>query len=261
MSDSYSESPKAMTHIREQIQSGNISWTWPIILVFTRLFLAILAQGLTAGIFALQNHSDPWAAAAPWWIVYGTIIDLGCLGFLVCLTRKEGIRLFDLINFKRQKLGRDLLLAFGLIFLFVILIVIGGGVTGKLIYGSGPVPAIMVPLPFLGSLYALLVWPIIWGIAEEMTYMGYALPRLEVLSGKGWVAILIVAFGWAIQHSAMPLLWDWQWAGYRFGSSLLVGIVLPIIYLKTRRLLPFIMAHWVANALSVRLTVIQPIQS
>ena len=64
-----------------------------------------------------------------------------------------------------------------------------------------------------------------------MTYQGYALPRLEALSGRAWLAIIIVSFGWALQHSALPLMWDWRWALYRFGSSLLIGIVIPIIYL------------------------------
>ena len=80
-----------------------------------------------------------------------------------------------------------------------------------------------------------------------MTYQGYSLPRLEILSGRGWLAVLIVGFGWAIQHSALPLLPDWQWAIYRFASSLPFSIVLPIVYLRIRRLLPFIMAHWAAD--------------
>jgi len=248
-------------NIQERVQTGQITWKWPVLLVFARLFFAVIAHALVAGLFMIKGHSTPWQAAAPWWIVSGTLIDIGCLILLVKLTRREGIRLIDLINFQRERLGRDLLLGLGLTVLFIILAMIGGMVAGPLIYGSIPVPAIMVPLPLWGTLYSLLIWPLIWAFAEELTYQGFALPRLEVLAGKKWLAVLIVSFGWAIQHSALPLLGDWRWAVYRFASSLLIGIVLPIIFFRTRRLLPFILAHWAANFVSVLMTVVLPLMT
>ena len=258
MNASTTELPNSKAKIQECLQAGHITWRWPVIIVFARLIFAILAQALVAGLFMIQGHPTPWQAAAPWWIVYGTLIDIGCLVLLARLTRREGIRLVGLISFQRQHLGRDLLLGLVFIVLFIILAVSGGIIFGPLIYGVNPAPAIMRPLPLWGTLYSLLIWPIIWAFAEEMTYQGYALPRLEVLSGRAWLAVIIVGFGWALQHSALPLMADWRWAVYRFGSSLLIGIVLPIIYLRTRRLLPFIIAHWAANLVSVLMTVILP---
>jgi len=254
------ELPNSKAKLQERFQEGHITWKWPVIIVFARLILAVLAQALIAGLFMLQGHPTPWQAAAPWWIVYGTLIDIGCLVLLARLTRREGIRLVDLISFQRQRLGRDLLLGLGFILLYIALAFGGGIITGLLIYGANPAPAVMVPLPLWGTLYSLIVWPIIWAFAEEMTYQGYALPRLEVLSERRWMAVLIVGFGWALQHSAMPLMSDWRWAAYRFGSSLLIGFVLPIIYLRLRprRLFPFILAHWAANFVSVLLTVVLP---
>jgi membrane protease YdiL (CAAX protease family) len=246
------------TKLQERLQEGRITWKWPVIIVFARLVLAIIAQTLVAGLYMLKGHPTPWQAAAPWWIVYGTLIDIGCFVLLARLARREGIRLLDLISFQRQRLGKDLLLGVGFIPLFIILVVAGGITTGLLIYGATPAPATMLPLPLWGTLYSLIVWPIIWAFAEEMVYQGYALPRLEALSGRAWLAVIIVGFGWAIQHSALPLMWDWRWALYRFGSSLLIGIVIPIIYLRTRRLVPFIIAHWAANFVAVLMTVVLP---
>ena len=251
--------PNSRAKLQERLQAGRITWRWPLIIVFARLIFAVLAQALVAGLYMLKGYPTPWQAAAPWWIVYGTLIDIGCLVLLAWLARREGIRLFDLISYQRQHLGRDLLLGMGFVVLFIILAIGGGIIFGPLIYGATPAPAIMVPLPLWGALYSLLVWPIIWALAEEMTYQGYSLPRLEVLSGRKWLAVLIVSFGWAVQHSALPLIMDWRWAIYRFGSSLLIGIVLPIIYLRTRRLLPFIIAHWAANFVSVLMTVVLPL--
>lgn len=40
---------------------------------------------------------------------------------------------------------------------------------------------------------------------------------------------------------------------WRFGSSLLLGLAAALVYLRLRQLLPLIVAHWAANALSVLL--------
>ncbi|MES0489197.1 MAG: CPBP family intramembrane glutamic endopeptidase [Leptospirales bacterium] len=251
--------PNSKVKLEERIQAGTITWKWPLILVFARLIFAVLAQALVAGIFMLQGHATPWEAAAPWWPVYGTLLDIGCLVLLVRLARKEGIRLFDLVSFQRQKLRRDLLLGVGFLVLLTILGVIGSIITGLLVYGSTPAPAIVVPLPLWGGLYSLLIWPIFWAIAEQMTYVGYALPRLEILSGKAWLAVIIVTFGWALQHSALPLMWDWHWAVYRFGATLLIGFAISIMYFRIRRLLPLIIVHWAANFVSVLTFVVLPV--
>jgi hypothetical protein len=221
------ELPNSKIDIQQRLREGLITWGWPLTMVFARLIFAFLAQAFVAGLYMLRGHVNPWQAAAPWWIVYGTLIDLGCLILLIRLTRREGIRLGDLIGFQNQQLGRTVLLGLGFIVLYLALAMTGGIITEILIYGTVRAPAVMMPLPFWGTLYSLVVWPLIWAFAEEMTYQGYALP---------W----------------MP---DWRWALYRFGSSLLIGMVLPIIYLRTRRLAPFIIAHWAANFVAVLMTV------
>ena len=258
MNSSITELPNSKSELRDRLQAGSITWKWPFLDVFARLVLAVLAQAFVAGLFMLKGHPTHWLAAAPWWIVYGTLIDVGCLVLLARLTRNEGIRLSDLISFQRQRLGRDLLLSVGFVFLFVVLAFLGGMIFAPLIYGATPAPEPMMPLPLLGALYSVLIWPIFWAIAEQMTYQSYSLPRIEVLSGRRCLAVFIVAFGWAIQHSALPLLPDWRWALYRFGSSLLIAIVLPILYLRIRRLLPFILAHWAADLLSALMLVLLP---
>ena len=114
-----------------------------------------------------QRPSNPLASGSPWWIVYGTLIDIGCFVLLARLAQREGIRLLDLISFQRQRLGKDLLIGVGFIPLFIILVVAGGITTGLLIYGATPAPATMVPLPLWGTLYSLIVWPIIWAFAKR----------------------------------------------------------------------------------------------
>ena len=244
--------------LRGRAQAGTLTWIWPLLMVFARLFLAVIVQALVAGLFALRGSPTPWQAAAPWWVVYGTLIDFGCLALLAWLTRRESMRLFGLLNFERGRLGRDLLIGLGYVVLYFVLFMAGGMIFGPAFYGAGQAPSPYGDLPLWGALYSLLVWPVLWAIAEQMTYLGYSLPRLEVLSGRGWLAVLIVSIGWAVQHSALPLMPGWRWAAYRFASALPIAIVLPIVYLRTRRLLPFIVAHWALDIVGVLMYVLLP---
>ena len=68
MNMSITESPNSISKIQERLQTGSITWAWPIMIVFARLVLAVVAQALVAGIFMLQGHPTPWVAAAPWWV-------------------------------------------------------------------------------------------------------------------------------------------------------------------------------------------------
>jgi uncharacterized protein len=258
MNSVQTNSPNSVQAISERVHDLRIGWKWPLILVVTRLLLAVILQALLAWFFWLRGVAEPWETAAPWWIVYGTLIDLGCILFIVRQLRKEGLRLFDLFGYKRKRLGKDLLLGLGLTVPFFLLAVIGGMLSGGLIYGAPQAPVPMTLLPLWGTLYALIVWPLIWGIVEQLTYQGYALPRLEVLTGKRWVAVGIITLAWAAQHIAMPIMFDWRWGVYRFASSLLIGLGVTLMYVRLRRLLPLVIAHWLTDLASVITLVLLP---
>lgn len=223
-----------------------------MIMVFSRFVFALLFQALTAALFALRGDLQPWFSAGPWWTVYGSLIDLACLATMAVLLRREGLPFSSLLDFNRTLLWKDIRFALVLLLLFLVLALGGGTVAGMLIYG-GPAPTPMGGLPLAGALYSLIVWPALWGFTEQLTYMGYALPRLQILGGKTWLAIVIIAFGWGLQHTALPFLFDWQFALFRFVSTLPFAIIIPI-YLRTRRLTPFMLAHWGVDALAVAMT-------
>jgi hypothetical protein len=156
--------------LQERLKAGHITWIWPVMILFSRLVFAVLSQALVAGLFRLQGDSTPWQSAAPWWPVYGTLIDIGSLLLLSWLTRKEGIGLYDLMSFHRQHLQQDLVFAMGLAILIPSILIIGGEIVGSLLYGGAtPAPMPFGPLPPWGAFYALFVWPVFWAIAEEMT--------------------------------------------------------------------------------------------
>ena len=92
--------------------------------------------------------------------------------------------------------------------------------------------------------YGLALWWMIWSPTEETTYQAYVVPRLQALTGRTWIAFLIVGFCWAAQHCALPFIPDWRFLLFRFLSFLPGVLMLMLIYLRTRRLAPLIVAHW-----------------
>jgi hypothetical protein len=79
-------------------RSGQATWTRVLAVVCGRSVLAIAAQALVAVVFWLKGNSSPWQAAAPWWSVYATLIDVGCLALMMKFLRMEGIGLRDLVG-------------------------------------------------------------------------------------------------------------------------------------------------------------------
>jgi len=102
-------------------------------------------------------------------------------------------------------------------------------------------------LPLWGVVYSFSVWWLVWSPTEEMTYNGYALPRIEVLCGSRWRAIAIVGFWWALQHSFIPFILDWKYVVWRFVGFLPGVVAFTLIYMRIRRLPPLILAHWMMD--------------
>jgi len=227
-------------------------------MLFARAACAIAAQAIIALIFALRLSTTPWRNSEPWLPVYGTLIDAGCLVLLWRLTRREDIRLFDLVGFQRRRLGRDALLGFALIPVSLAFILAGIRAASWLLYGTFRPPYLFGPLPWPAALYGVLVWPFIWGLTEQMTYNGYLLPRFQVLSRSTSLAVALVAFAWSLQHAFMPLTFDAKFMLFRALSPLPFSIFSTLMYLRLRRLIPFVIAHALLDGASVLIGVLLP---
>jgi hypothetical protein len=235
--------------IRERAAAGHIPWIGPLLLVSARSVLWLTLQGLLALILLALHHPAPLRTAGNWWMLYGTLSDLCCLLGMRYFTRREGIRLRDLIGPIKMHWGRDLFFGLGLLVLSFPLFIAGGQLAAWVAYGSmAKVPMELVwqrhTLPLWATAYSLAVWWIIQSATEEMTYQGYALPRLEALTGRTWIAFSIVGFWWALQHCMIPFVPDWQYLAYRFVMMIPVLVMMMLVYLRIRRLAPLIFAHW-----------------
>jgi uncharacterized protein len=216
-------------------------------MLFARSGFAVAAQGLVAAVYAMRGSATPWRDAAAWLPVYGTLIDAGCLGLLWWLARREGVSLLDLIGFERRRLRRDLLMGLALIVPSLVFIFGGVMASSLLVYGNLDAPQIFEPLPLLPTLYAVLVFPLIWGITEQTTYNGYLLPRFQVLSGSTAFAVVAVAIVWSFQHAVMPLTFDADFMLYRALGPIPQSLFVTLVYLRMRRILPLAIAHWLMD--------------
>lgn len=249
----------SLRRLRERVAQGQVAWPALLLVVMGRTALMLLAQGLVALIFRLRGATHPWLAAAPWWTVYGTLIDAGCLALLWKVTRKEGIRLRDLIGPIRWRYGRDFFLGVGVLAVVFPFFVLGGLFSARLIYGTyqpNVFPGILGGrvLPLWAVIYSFSLWWMIWSPTEEMNYAGYALPRAQALSGRTWAAVLLVGFWWAVQHSFLPFVPEWRnfvWRSLAFAPGCVAFL---LIYLRTRRLAPLIVAHWSMDIIATVMT-------
>jgi membrane protease YdiL (CAAX protease family) len=244
--------------VQHSLNNRRPSWPGSLLMLAARLGFAVAVQAVVACVLFLRGEATPWLSAAPWWTVYGTLIDVGCLLALIYWMRRERGRLSDLVDMQPARLGRDFLIGLAYAAGILPFAVLGGFLGTALIYGPalGPIP--IGPLPLVGALYSFLIWPVVWASTEEVTYLGYVLPRLEILTGRTSLAFMMVVFFWSVQHCAMPLRLDLRFMLWRAITSLPVVAVLSLIFIRTRRLPPLIVAHWTADALAVLVTALLP---
>ena len=235
--------------IEKRVSLGQIRWAAPLLFLPARIVFMLVSQAIFAAVFRLEGLASPWRAAGPWWTVWGTLVDMGCLACLFFLTRRENLRIRDLLGPLPRWLVPKGIACFLLIFPFLLL---GGSLASWLVYHSwhAPMPLGEIwgrHLPLWGVLYSLLIWWPIWSVTEEFTYQGYLASRLAALSRHRWVPYCLVSFWWALQHSFIPFVADWRLILFRFLAFVPGALVFLAVYLRTRRLAPLIVAHWMMD--------------
>jgi hypothetical protein len=245
--------PNSWESLVRRLNTGTLAWRGPALMLFARSVFAVGAQGVVAAMFALRSSPTPWRDSELWLPVYGTLIDAGCLALLWRLTRREGIRLFDLVGFERSHIVRDTLLGLALIPVSLLFILSGNYAAGWLLYGTLSPAYLLGGLPLPAALYGVLVWPFVWGLTEQMTYNGYLLPRFQVLCRSTTMAIAVVMFAWSFQHSFMPSTFDAKFMVFRLLSPMPFTVFEMLLYLRLRRLVPFAVAHALMDGTTVLL--------
>ena len=91
--------------IKKRLALGEIAWAGPLLLVTARPVLFVLSQATLATVFALLHRPSAWRSAGAWWSVYGTLVDICCLGLMARFGRRERIGVRDLVGESAPSLG------------------------------------------------------------------------------------------------------------------------------------------------------------
>jgi hypothetical protein len=215
-------------------------------MLFLRPILAVVLQCLFAAGFALGGSADPWRQAADWWLVWLAFGEFFNLWLLARLASREGLRLRDLYNRYVAGGRRDLR------WLLVALVVAGpvgylpNVLLGGLLWGDPKIGAELSfrALPLVAAWAILLVFPIVHALTELPTYFGYVMPRLQAMTGRRTLPLLLCAFVLSTQHVFLPLLFDWRFLIWRFPMFLPFALWLGWVIDRRPTVLPYLaVAH------------------
>ena len=219
-----------------------------------RFGLWVGVQLLIAGLIALlASSAQPMNAAAGWWMVYGSIVDLATIGLIVRHLRRSGRSYRSLLGLPATPwqigLGAVVVLAASLP-----AVIFSAELTSAL-YGAGATPPMLtiVDVPPLAAAWSATAWPLLAELAEPVAYLGIVLPALERRLGAAWLAAPVVVAIWALEHALFPVLIDGgtvdaTFAAYRVLSVLpFLAMWTALYYAFGRRLLPLMVARLVFN--------------
>lgn len=226
---------------------------WPFILPLFRSVLFIIAGAL----FAIVTNQS-LEQASQWWSIICTVSNIITIVVLVAICKSEGYTYKKLIGYQREQ-GN---LKFTLLIVVLMLMLGMGGIYGFGLMFYGYIPVTMVqPIPVWFALINVILLPLTVVFAELPLYFGYALNGIEKITGNKILSIVYPMFFYALQHSFIPLIYDWKHILYRFLSFFPLMFVLGIIYYKYRKLQPLMIGHAVldlATGAQILITSISP---
>src|SRR4029434_10110823 len=185
------DTPPAMQpsgHAATEVEAASVVLKGAPLPVATRIGLWVGVQLVVAGLMIASGAvpaGQALNAAAGWWIVYAGIVDLGTLGVLIWLIRRQGhgISYRGLLG-PPAALWQVGLGALGVLAATVPAVVFSTEVT-KAFYGDATLPMFaMVDVPVWASVFAVLVVPVLTELAEPVAYLGGLLPWLERRIGR-----------------------------------------------------------------------------
>lgn len=191
--------------------------------------------------------------------VYFTLVNVLCFCLLYHLLKKEGRSFKDLIDFRRERVVKDI--SFGLLWLLVLYVPFVLTVMGIMFVLYGPDLFEHFATVFAGN-EEIFIFPrpqwLLWVTAsisfifpflnapiEELMYRGYAQPLFINHYKKVWVGIIIPAVGFALQHVILAV--SLQGAIIYTAAFFVWGIGSGFIFHKQKRLFPLIVCHFFVN--------------
>jgi hypothetical protein len=235
--------PEANSIHGEHIKQESINKFSVRTMLCIRLVLFAIFQAIIALIFTVTGHLSAWDSSAGWWQITASLASLCSLAALQYFLHREGSTLKKLYHIEREYWKKDVLLVLGLAVLGVVIAMLPNPLLSTWLFGSpeGAVPLLFRPLPAWAAWLSVVAFPISIALSELPIYMGYALPRIEALTGSAWKGIAVAGFFLAAQHITLPLIFDGRFILYRFAMYLPLALFMAIVLRWKPRLLPYMM--------------------
>lgn len=176
------------------------------------------------------------------WSVAASVINILFVLSLVLISRKQGGYL-KLINYEKGKTRPKQV--FAMIGIILLVGMAGMYLAGWICYGVIPyaAPMMIAPIPVALAVINLIVLPVSTALAEDSLYLGCGVRQIE----NKFVAIIVPAFFFAVQHSFIPTIPDVRYIIYRFISFLPLTVILCMHYHKHKNPLPIMIGHAVID--------------
>ena len=212
------------------------------------LFILIFIIG---SIIVNKNISD----ISNWWSIVATIVNIITILILVLITKKMNISYSKLINYEKGKTKLKEVIIITLIAL--VLASIGMNLAGLICYGVIPylAPMMAAPIPLFLAVINFILLPLTVSFAEDGLYLGCGVNSFK----NKYLAILVPAFFYALQHSFIPVLFDFKFIAYRFLSFLPLTIIFCYYYYKKKNPVPMMIGHTIVEIASVVLVLVTSI--
>ena len=192
---------------------------------------------LTLPPFRGMNLSD----ISMWWPLVCIAVNILTIVILFGLIKSKGLRFRDLYNHKKDKKKsvKEVLLVTPIMILLGI-----GGLMGFswLVYGYMPVTTTQ-PLPLWAAIAVVILLPATIIFSEIPFYLGYCTPQLKSVTNNEFLSIAYPLFFYALQHSFMPLIFDFHHMLSRFLMFIPLLIMIGLWYNKKRDLVPLMAGH------------------
>ena len=209
-----------------------------------RIILAVVFQALFAFAYLLTGDDSPWQSAADLWIASFALAEFVNLWLLARLARVEGIRLVDLYNPRRGGRSTDLRWTGLAVVVAAPLAFLPTALLAQALWSDPEIGQEMLfqPVWVPAAWVMLIVFPVIHALTELPTYYGYVLPRLEAVTSRVTVPLVLTALTLSLQHAVLPLLFDTRYLVWRALMFLPLALWFGWVIQKRPTSLPYMAA-------------------
>lgn len=214
------------------------------------MFILIFVIG---SLIVNKNISD----ISNWWSIVATIVNIITILLLILVSKKMNITYSKLINYEKGKTKIKQVIIMSIIIL--VIGTLGMYLSGFICYGKFPyaAPMMIAPIPLILAILNFIILPLTVPFAEDGLYLGCGVNSFK----NRYLAILVPAFFYALQHSFIPTLFDIKFIIYRFLSFLPLTIILCWYYHKHKNPVPIMIGHAlieIASVIMILMTSISP---